>query len=410
LNNIKLPNFSASIPQLVAAIAELQSQGYNIPNFNASPTTDEEKEIAARYAKVLGSAVNPVLREGNSDRRAAPPVKKYAQKNPHKMGAWVKTSRSHVAHMTEGDFYGSEKSYIMPEAGHVKITLKGSDGSELVLKPTLYLLKDEVIDATRLSKKALCAFFEKEISDCFEKKLMVSLHMKATMMKVSDPIIFGHCIKVYFKDVFEKHAALFKELGINANDGLGSVYDKVKGHAKEEEVKTDIAATYEKRPGLAMVDSGKGITNLHVPSDVIIDASMPVVVRDSGKMWNLDDALEDVKCMIPDRCYARMYKTVLDDCRANGQFDVSTTGHVSNVGLMAQKAEEYGSHDKTFEIPKDGVVQVTDQTGNIIFEHAVETGDLWRMCQTKDEPIKDWVKLAVPLAKIWLLRLLLWLG
>jgi len=408
-NIVKLPNVSASVPQLIAAIAELQSQGYNIPNFPASPTTDEEKEIAARYAKVLGSAVNPVLREGNSDRRAAPPVKRYAQKNPHKMGAWDSASRSHVSHMEEGDFYGSEQSYVMPDAGSVKITLKAADGAEHVLKPTLALQKGEVIDAARMSVKALCAFYEKEINECFDNKLMLSLHLKATMMKVSDPILFGHCIKVYFKDVFEKHAALFKELGINANDGLGSVYDKVKGHAKEEEVKADIAATYEKRPGLAMVDSGKGITNLHVPSDVIIDASMPVVVRDSGKMWNLDDALEDVKCMIPDRCYARMYKTVLDDCRENGQFDVSTMGTVPNVGLMAQKAEEYGSHDKTFEIPKDGVVQVTDQTGNIIFEHAVETGDLWRMCQTKDEPIKDWVKLAVTRAKATGAKAIFWL-
>jgi len=408
-NIVKLPNVSASVPQLTAAIAELQSQGYNIPNFPASPTTDEEKEIAARYAKVLGSAVNPVLREGNSDRRAAPPVKRYAQKNPHKMGAWDSASRSHVAHMDEGDFYSSEQSYVMPDAGSVKITLKAADGAEHVLKPTLALQKGEVIDAARMSVKALCAFYEKEINDCFDNKLMLSLHLKATMMKVSDPILFGHCIKVYYKDVFEKHAALFKELGINANDGLGSVYDKVKGHAKEEEVKADIAATYEKRPGLAMVDSGKGITNLHVPSDVIIDASMPVVVRDSGKMWNKDDALEDVKCMIPDRCYARMYKTVLDDCRENGQFDVSTMGTVPNVGLMAQKAEEYGSHDKTFEIPKDGVVQVTDQTGNIIFEHAVEAGDLWRMCQTKDEPIKDWVKLAVTRAKATGAKAIFWL-
>jgi len=408
-NIIKLPNVSASIPQLTAAIAELQSQGYNIPNFNPNPKTDEEKEIAARYAKVLGSAVNPVLREGNSDRRAAPPVKKYAQKNPHKMGKWDSNSRSHVAHMSEGDFYGAEQSYIMPEAGSVKITLKASDGSEHVLKPTLALQKGEVIDATRMSVKALTAFYEKEINDCFENKLMLSLHLKATMMKVSDPILFGHCIKVYFKDVFEKHAALFKELGINANDGLGSVYDKIKGHEAEETVKADIAATYEKRPGLAMVDSGRGITNLHVPSDVIIDASMPVVVRDSGMMWNKDDALEDVKCLIPDRCYARMYKTVMDDCRENGQFDVSTMGTVPNVGLMAQKAEEYGSHDKTFEIPKDGKVQVTDQTGKVIFEHDVETGDVWRMCQTKDEPIRDWVKLAVTRAKATGAKAMFWL-
>merc|ERR1719412_2406024 len=298
----------------------------------------------------------------------------------------------------------------MPDAGSVKITLKAADGAEHVLKPTLALQKGEVIDAARMSVKALCAFYEKEIADCFEKKLMLSLHLKATMMKVSDPILFGHCIKVYFKDVFDKHAALFQELGINANDGLGSVYDKIKGHAKEEEVKADIAATYEKRPGLAMVDSGRGITNLHVPSDVIIDASMPVVVRDSGKMWNKDDKLEDVKCIIPDRCYAGMYGAVLDDCRENGQFDVATMGTVPNVGLMAQKAEEYGSHDKTFEVPKDGTIQVTDDSGKVIFEHQVEVGDIWRMCQTKDLPIKDWVKLAVTRAKATGAKAIFWLN
>ena len=408
-NIIKLPNISASIPQLRAAIAELQGKGYNIPEFNPNPVSDEEKEIAARFSKVLGSAVNPVLREGNSDRRAAPPVKAYAQKNPHKMGAWSKDCRSYVAHMSEGDFYGSEKSYVMPQAGKVKIVLKGNDGSELVLKPNLSLQQGEVIDASRMSAKALCDYFEKEITDCFEKKLMMSLHMKATMMKVSDPIIFGHCIKVYFKDVFTKYAQVFQELGINANNGLGDVYDKIKGHPMELEIKTDINAVYAKRPGLAMVNSSKGITNLHVPSDVIIDASMPVVVRDSGKMWNKDDALEDVKCLIPDRSYSQMYGAVLDDCRINGQFDVATMGTVPNVGLMAQKAEEYGSHDKTFEIKTDGVVQVIDESNKVIFDHQVEKGDIWRMCQTKDAPIRDWVKLAVTRARATGAKAIFWL-
>ena len=408
-NIIKLPNISASIPQLRAAIAELQSKGYNIPEFNPNPVSDEEKEIAARFSKVLGSAVNPVLREGNSDRRAAPPVKAYAQKNPHKMGAWSKDCRSYVAHMSEGDFYGSEKSYVMPQPGRVKIVLKGNDGSEVVLKPNLSLQQGEVIDASRMSANALCDYFEKEITDCFEKKLMMSLHMKATMMKVSDPIIFGHCIKVYFKDVFTKYAQVFQELGINANNGLGDVYDKIKGHPMELEIKTDINAVYTKRPGLAMVNSSKGITNLHVPSDVIIDASMPVVVRDSGKMWNKDDALEDVKCLIPDRSYSQMYGAVLDDCRINGQFDVATMGTVPNVGLMAQKAEEYGSHDKTFEIKTDGVVQVIDESNKVIFEHQVETGDIWRMCQTKDAPIRDWVKLAVTRARATGAKAIFWL-
>jgi len=408
-NIIKLPNISASIPQLRAAIAELQGKGYNIPEFNPNPVSDEEKEIAARFSKVLGSAVNPVLREGNSDRRAAPPVKAYAQKNPHKMGAWSKDCRSYVAHMSEGDFYGSEKSHVMPQSGTAKIVLKGNDGSELVLKPNLSLQQGEVIDASRMSAKALCDYFEKEITDCFEKKLMMSLHMKATMMKVSDPIIFGHCIKVYFKDVFTKYAQVFQELGINANNGLGDVYDKIKGHPMELEIKTDINAVYAKRPGLAMVNSSKGITNLHVPSDVIIDASMPVVVRDSGKMWNKDDALEDVKCLIPDRSYSQMYGAVLDDCRINGQFDVATMGTVPNVGLMAQKAEEYGSHDKTFEIKTDGVVQVIDESNKVIFEHQVEKGDIWRMCQTKDAPIRDWVKLAVTRARATGAKAIFWL-
>lgn len=403
-NVIKLPNVSASIPQLVEAIAELQSKGYKVPDFNANPLSAEELDVRTRYAKVLGSAVNPVLREGNSDRRAAAPVKKHAQgitkRNP-KMQAWPAASRTCVASMADGDFYSSEQSYIMPEAGSVKITLKGADGTASVLKSGLKLEAGEVIDATRLKTKALCEFFEKEIQDCADKGLMMSLHMKATMMKVSDPVIFGHCVKVFFKDVFAKHAALFAELGINANNGLGDVYDKIKGHPSQSEVEADLAAAYAGRPGLAMVDSSKGITNLHVPSDVIIDASMPVVVRDGGRMWNKDDALEDVKCIIPDRCYATSYKAIIDDCQSHGQFDWTTMGHVCNVGLMAQKAEEYGSHDKTFEIAAaDGTVVVEcEATGKQIFAHDVEVGDIWRACQTKDAPIRDWVKLAVTRAR-----------
>jgi len=401
-NIIKLPNISASVPQLLECIAELQAKGYNLPDYPANPKNDEESKIKDTYAKVLGSNVNPVLREGNSDRRAAKPVKENAKKIEKRspgMKPWKNTARTCVVSMTEGDFYSSEQSHIMPKAGNVKITLHCADGSTKVLKESLALQEGEVIDATKLSAKALCEFFEKEIQDCFDKGLMMSLHMKATMMKVSDPIIFGHCVKVYFKDVFAKHAALFQELGVNVNNGLGDVYDKIKGHAKQAEVEADLMETYKKRPGLAMVDSNAGITNLHVPSDVIIDASMPNVVRDGGQMWNKDDKLEEVKCIIPDRCYSTIYKAIIEDCIANGQFDWKSTGHVSNVGLMAQKAEEYGSHDKTFEIPAKGTVVVTDESGTTIFQHSVESGDIWRMCQTKDAPIKDWVKLAVTRAK-----------
>jgi len=412
-NIIKLPNVSASIPQLLEAIEELQGKGYNVPNFNANPQTDEEKEIRARYAKVLGSAVNPVLREGNSDRRAAPPVKKYEMskkvRSP-KMHPWPATSKACVSHMTDGDFFGSEQSHIMPAAGSVKITLNQADGTSVVLKEKLDLQAGEVIDAVKMDVAKLCEFFEQELADCKEKGLMVSLHMKATMMKVSDPIIFGHCVKIYYKDVFAKHGALFAELGVNPNNGLGDVYDKIKGHPKQAEVEADIMAVYETRPGLAMVDSDKGITNLHVPSDVIVDASMPCVVRDGGKMWNKDDALEDVKCMIPDRCYAGAYGAIIEDCQAHGQFDWTTMGHVSNVGLMAQKAEEYGSHDKTFEIPTAGTVVVTDEAGATIFSHEVKPGDIWRMCQTKDAPIKDWVKLAVSRASATGAKAIFWLN
>jgi len=413
-NIIKLPNVSASIPQLVECIEELQGKGYKVPSYNPNPKTAEEKEIHSRFAKVLGSAVNPVLREGNSDRRAAPPVKKHAQgikRRSPQMRAWSQDCRAGVSHMDGGDFFGSEQSHIMPAAGTVKITLHPTSGPAVVLKESLALIEGEVIDASRMSAKALVEFFEKEISACFDKGLMMSLHMKATMMKVSDPIIFGHCVKVFFKDVFAKHGALFADLGINANNGLGDVYEKIKGHPQEAEVVADLTATYAKRPGLAMVDSDNGITNLHVPSDVIIDASMPNVVRDGGKMWNKDDKLEDVLCVIPDRCYADAYGVILEDCRKNGQFDWTTMGHNSNVGLMAQKAEEYGSHDKTFEIPTAGKVVVTDAaSGAVIFEHDVEPGDIWRMCQTKDVPIRDWVRLAVSRARATGAKAVFWLN
>jgi len=411
-NIIKLPNISASIPQLLECIAELQDKGYNVPDYPANPKNDEEKAIKEVYAKVLGSAVNPVLREGNSDRRCAPPVKENAKKITKRspaMRAWKEGARTCVASMSDGDFYSSEQSHIMPKAGTVTITLHGADGTTKVLKDGLSLQAGEVIDSSRLSVAKLCEFFEQEIQDCADKGLMMSLHMKATMMKVSDPIIFGHCVKVYFKDVFAKHAALFAELGVNANNGLGDVYDKIKGHPKEAEVAADLMATYKTRPGLAMVDSDNGITNLHVPSDVIIDASMPNVVRDGGQMWNKDDKLEEVKCVIPDRSYSTMYRAIIDDCLANGQFDWTSTGHVSNVGLMAQKAEEYGSHDKTFEVHSKGTIVVTDEAGNKIFSHSVEAGDIWRMCQTKDAPIKDWVKLAVSRARASGAKAVFWL-
>jgi len=414
-NIIKLPNISASIPQLLECIAELQAKGYNIPNYPADPKNAEEEAIKATYSKVLGSNVNPVLREGNSDRRCAPPVKENAKritKRSPAMRAWKENGqRSCVTSMEDGDFFGAEQSHIMAKAGNVKITLHQADGNTKVLKESLALQAGEVIDATRLNVAALCAFFEIEIQDCFDKKLMMSLHMKATMMKVSDPIIFGHCIKVFYKDVFAKHADLFAQLKVNVNNGLGDVYEKIKGHAAEAEVKADIEKQYESRPGLAMVDSAKGITNLHVPSDVIIDASMPNVVRDGGQMWNKADKLEEVKCIIPDRSYATSYKTIIEDCQENGQFDWTTTGHVSNVGLMAQKAEEYGSHDKTFEIQAKGTVVVTDAaTDDVIFKHSVEVGDIWRMCQTKDLPIKDWVKLAVSRARASGAKAIFWLN
>merc|ERR1712241_682526 len=387
--------------------------GYNVPDYPADPKTPEEEAIKATYSKVLGSAVNPVLREGNSDRRCAPTCERKCKKNHKKISCNESLERNGqrtcVSSMADGDFFSAEQSHIMPSAGTVKITLHQADGNTKVLKESLSLQAGEVIDATRMNVAALCDFFEQEIQDCFDKKLMMSLHMKATMMKISDPIIFGHCVKIYYKDVFAKHADLFKELKVNANNGLGDVYDKIKGHPKEAEVKADLEKQYETRPGLAMVDSNNGITNLHVPSDVIIDASMPNVVRDGGQMWNKDDKLEEVKCVIPDRSYARAYGAIIKDCQANGQFDWTSTGHVSNVGLMAQKAEEYGSHDKTFEVPAKGTIVVTNESDDVIFKHEVETGDIWRMCQTKDIPIQDWVKLAVSRGKATGSKVVFWL-
>jgi len=400
-NIIKLPNISASIPQLTEAIKELQSKGYAVPDFPAEPADEKEIEIKSRYSKVLGSAVNPVLREGNSDRRVAGAVKAYAKAHPHPMGEWKSDSKSHVAHMDSGDFYGSEKSVVIPEDTNVRIEWSGKDGASKTLKATLPLLKGEVIDAAVMSSKALEVFYEKEIEAALSEGVLLSLHLKATMMKVSDPIMFGKAVKVFYKDVFEKHQALFDELGVNTSNGLGNVYAKISElpDAKRKEIEADIQAVYKTRPELAMVNSDKGITNLHVPSDVIIDASMPAAIRASGKMWGSDGQLKDMKAMIPDRSYAGIYQETIDFCKQHGAFDVSTMGNVSNVGLMAQKAEEYGSHDKTFEIAQDGIVQVIDEQGNVLMEHPVEKGDIWRMCQTKDLPIKDWVKLAVNRAR-----------
>jgi isocitrate dehydrogenase len=400
-NIIKLPNVSASIPQLNAAIKELQKLGNAIPDYPEATDNDEALNIKARYAKVLGSAVNPVLREGNSDRRVAAPVKEYAQKHPHSMGAWSPDSKSHVASMSDGDFYSSEQSAVIRTAGNVKIEWLGDDGATRVLKETTPLLMGEVIDATVMSRDALCAFFEQSIEDAKSEGVLLSLHLKATMMKVSDPIIFGHAVNVYYRDVFEKYAETFKKLGVDSRNGLGDVYAKIASLPDDQrkEIETDIQAVYQTRPELAMVNSDKGITNLHVPSDVIVDASMPAALRTSGQMWGVDGHLHDTKAMIPDRCYAGIYQEVFEFCKQQGAFDVTTMGNVSNVGLMAQKAEEYGSHDKTFEIPAKGTVRVTDSDGNKLLEHKVEQGDIWRMCQTKDLPIQDWVKLAVRRAK-----------
>jgi isocitrate dehydrogenase len=400
-NIIKLPNISASIPQLIAAIAELQTQGYDIPDYPAEPLNDEEKAIKARYGKVLGSAVNPVLREGNSDRRVAAAVKQYAQKHPHKVGAWAADSKSHVAHMEGGDFYGSEKSVVITAAGEVKIELVAADGAVTVLKDKTAVTAGEVIDAAVMSVKALRAFYDREIKAAKAENILLSLHVKATMMKVSDPILFGHAVTVYYGDVFAKYADTFARLGVNPNNGIGDVYGKIKSlpEAERTAIEADLQAVYTQRPQLAMVNSDKGITNLHVPSDVIIDASMAAAIRTSGKMWGADGQAHDTKAMIPDRSYATIYQECIKFCQEHGAFDVTKMGNVANVGLMAQKAEEYGSHDKTFEISTDGSVRVVDATGQILIEHPVERGDIWRMCQTKDTPIQDWVKLAVNRAR-----------
>ena len=400
-NIIKLPNVSASIPQLKAAIKELQEQGYNIPDYPESPKNDAEKEIQGRYAKVLGSAVNPVLREGNSDRRVAASVKQYAKKHPHKMGAWSADSKTHVAYMTNGDFYGSEKSTTIKKAGNVKIEFVDAAGTVKVLKDKLALQEGEVLDGTFLSVRALRTFIEEQIEDAKKSGVLFSVHLKATMMKISDPIIFGQFVSVFYKDVFEKHAAIFKELGINPDLGLGELYAKIKNlpDAQRSAIEADIQAVYATRPALAMVDSDKGITNLHASNDIIIDASMPVVIRDSGKMWGADGKLHDTKCVVPDRCYSTFYQEAVSFCKEHGQFDPATMGCVANVGLMAQKAEEYGSHDKTFKAPANGTIRVVDASGEVLFQHVVEEGDIWRGCQAKDLPIRDWVKLAVSRAR-----------
>jgi isocitrate dehydrogenase len=410
-NIIKLPNISASLPQLQEAILELQTQGYKLPDYPESPKTEAEKEIQARYAKVLGSAVNPVLREGNSDRRAPLSVKNFSKKHPHKLGAWSPDSKAHVVHMTGGDFYGNEKSVTMAEGGDFRIEIQGADGTVKVFKDKLTALPGEILDGTFMSKKALRAFYAEQIEDAKAKGLLLSLHLKATMMKISDPILFGHAVSVFFEEALAKHAAVLKELGVNVNNGLGDLYAKIKvlPEAKRAEIEADIKAVYAKRPALAMVDSDLGITNLHVPSDIIVDASMPVVVRESGQMWGPDGKLHETKAMIPDRCYATTYKTIIEDCQKHGAFDPATMGSVPNVGLMAQKAEEYGSHPTTFEIPFDGMVRVVTAAGKVLMEHKVEAGDVWRMSRVKDIPIQDWVKLAVRRAKATGAHAIFWL-
>ncbi|MCT7470165.1 NADP-dependent isocitrate dehydrogenase [Aliarcobacter cryaerophilus] len=395
-NIIKLPNISASIPQLKAAIAELQSKGYNIPDYDSS------EEVNAKYSKILGSAVNPVLREGNSDRRAPSAVKNYAKNNPHKMGVWTKDSKTDVAHMDSNDFYGSEVSTILEKEDNFKISFVGKDGKEAVLKASLPLEKGEVVDATKLSAKSLQEFYQKGIDEAKKRDVLLSLHLKATMMKVSDPIMFGFAVKVYFKDLIAKHSATFEKIGVNFNNGLGDLYSKLDqvDDATRAQILADIDAVYASQPRLAMVNSAKGITNLHVPSDVIIDASMPAMIRGGGKMWNKEDKEEDTLAMIPDRCYATTYQVIIDDCKKNGALDPKTMGSVPNVGLMAKKAEEYGSHDKTFQAKADGKIVVTNKAGETVFSFDVDNGDIFRMCQTKDEPIKDWVKLAVNRARL----------
>ncbi|WP_367084975.1 NADP-dependent isocitrate dehydrogenase [Pseudomonas sp. HOU2] len=410
-NIIKLPNISASVPQLQAAIKELQAQGYNLPDYPETVTNDAEKEAKARYDKVKGSAVNPVLREGNSDRRAPLSVKNYARKHPHKMGAWAKDSKSHVAHMSTGDFYGSEKAALIDAADAVKIELIAKDGTATVLKEKTSVQAGEILDCAVMSKNALRAFIAAEIDSAKAQGVLLSVHLKATMMKVSDPIMFGQIVAEFYKDALTKHADVLAQIGFNLNNGIGDLYARIKTLPAEQQaqIEADIAAVYAARPSLAMVNSDKGITNLHVPSDVIVDASMPAMIRDSGKMWGTDGQLHDTKAVIPDRCYATIYQAVIEDCKANGAFDPTTMGSVPNVGLMAKKAEEYGSHDKTFQIKADGVVRVTDSKGNLLMEQAVEAGDIFRMCQTKDAPIQDWVKLAVNRARASSTPAIFWL-
>ncbi|MGB6320199.1 MAG: NADP-dependent isocitrate dehydrogenase, partial [Xanthobacteraceae bacterium] len=401
-NIMKLPNISASIPQLKAAIKELQGKGYAVPDYPDKPATEAEKDIKSRYDKVFGSVVNPVLREGNSDRRAAGAVKQYARNNPHKMGAWSSDSKSHVAYMSGGDYYGSEIAITVAAATNARIELVGSDGAITVLKAKTPLQAGEIIDAAVMSRKALRAFFAEQIEAAKKEGVLFSLHVKATMMKIADPIVFGHAVSVFFADVIAKHAATLKRLGVNLNNGFGDLLTKIETlpEAEKKAIKDDIAAEYAKRPGLAMVNSDKGITGLHVPSDVIIDASMPAMIRESGRMWGPDGKLHDVLAAIPDRAYARLFQTVIDDCKAHGAFDPKTMGSVPNVGLMAQQAEEYGSHDKTFEVPADGTVRVIADDGKVLLERPVETGDIFRMCQLKDAPIRDWVKLGVRRARL----------
>ena len=410
-NIVKLPNISASIPQLKKAIAELQGQGYDLPDYPEDPSSDEEKAIKARYANVLGSAVNPVLREGNSDRRAPPAVKQFARNNPHKMGAWSQASRTHVAHMKGGDFYSSEKSTVVDSACDVRIELTDEKGAITVLKEKTSLLAGEIIDGMFMSKNALRKFFEEQIEDARNTDVLFSLHVKATMMKVSHPIVFGHAVTVFYKDLFEKHAETFAELGVDANNGLGNVYEKIQQlpGSRRTEIERDIQACYLERPAMAMVNSDKGISNLHVPSDVIVDASMPAMIRESGKMWGPDGKLKDTKAVIPESTYATFYQEVIDFCKTHGAFDPTTMGTVPNVGLMAQKAEEYGSHDKTFELPCNGTVRIVDDKDKVLIEHRVEEGDIWRMCQTKDAPIQDWIKLAVNRARATNTLAIFWL-
>ncbi|MFY3148169.1 NADP-dependent isocitrate dehydrogenase [Achromobacter xylosoxidans] len=410
-NIIKLPNISASMPQLKAAIKELQDQGYKLPDYPDAPANDTERDVKARYDKVKGSAVNPVLREGNSDRRAPLSVKNYARKHPHKMGAWTADSKSHVAHMDSGDFYGTEKSALIAEAGDVKIELTAVDGSKTVLKEKTPVKAGEIIDAAVLSTAKLKTFLQAQIDDARAQGVLFSVHLKATMMKVSDPVIFGHVVSVFYKDVLAKHAAVLKQAGFDPNNGIGDLYAKIQSLPADQQaaITADIDAAYKTLPQLAMVNSDKGITNLHVPSDVIVDASMPAMIRDSGKMWNAEGKLQDAKAVIPDRCYAGVYQAVIDDCKQHGAFNPVTMGSVPNVGLMAQAAEEYGSHNKTFVIPAAGTVRVTDASGKVLLEQAVEAGDLWRMCQTKDAAIQDWVKLAVTRARVSQTPAVFWL-